>query len=593
MVLIASLAGPAAGASAAALDYDIPNGHFYTQANGHGGDGGTGFAIVDDGTINFWKEFQRLGGVDALGYPISGRFVWDGFTVQATQKVVLQWRPEVKAAVFVNVYDRMHDLKQDDWLKAFRGIPPIVDWTSDTGLAFNQVVAKHLALLNASPAIKAKYNAAPGDPVQLYGLPMAPVTPDNAAKPNFYILRCQRAAIQLWAVDSPASGAHKGDVVVTNGGDETKIVGGNGIFPSGAPLTPGQPSGAPAGTPSGPSSTSGMRYAFAVHMYNGQESPVVNATKGAGFGWIKQQVEWRTIEGAPGQFNYGELDSIVNAASGSGINVLLSIAKAPTWASVGPSLPYPKNPSDLADFVTNMAAHYKGKVQAYEIWNEENFAVEVGPGQINPGNYVELLHAAHDAIKKVDPSIIVISGAPTPTEVNDPNIAIDDTTYLNQMYAYQNGAVKNYFDVLGAHAEAWANAPEENVAHHTQPNFSNDKSFYFRHLEDYRNVMVANGDGNKQIFETEFGYDSCPPPNPVPPGYEYCRNISEQQQAAYLVGAFNYAKQNYPWLGMIAIWNLNFQAQVGPADEKWGWGVMRGDFTPRPAYSALQAMPKG
>ncbi len=63
-------------AQAAALDYDIPNGHFYTQAAG--GDGVHGFAIVDDGTAKFWTEFQRLGGVGGVGYPVSKRFIHPG-----------------------------------------------------------------------------------------------------------------------------------------------------------------------------------------------------------------------------------------------------------------------------------------------------------------------------------------------------------------------------------------------------------------------------------------------------------------------------------------------------------------------------------
>jgi hypothetical protein len=613
LILGTGIIGPATSSFAdQGPDFPVTGGHFYTQANGQGGAGGTGFAVLDDTSIKFWSGFQGLGGIPALGYPISGRFQWDGFTVQAFQKGVLQWRPEMNQAVLVNLYDRMHDLGHDPWLQAFRSIPPIADWTSDTGLPFNQVAAKHLTLLEANPALKARYYAVLGDPVTLNGLPMAPIVPDNTASPNYYVIRCQRVTLQQWVKDAPASGAHAGDVVVTNAGDEAKIVDSNGIFPDNAtlgPALPGQPNGtlvpgAPSPAPSsgGPTATTGLRYAFAVHMYNGQEAPVVNLTVGAGFGWIKQQVEWRTIQSGPGQYDYGELDNIVNSAAASHLNVLLSIAKAPTWASLtlpgangNPpvTVPYPAHPSDLAAFMTNMATRYKGKVQAYEVWNEENFAVEVGPNNINAGNYVQLLHAAHDALKAVDPSIIVVSGAPTPTGVNNPTIAIDDAAYIGQMYAYNGGEVKNYFDVLGTHAEAWANPPEENFANHTPGRpFSNHPSFYFRRLEDYRAIMVTANDSGKQMFETEFGYDSCPYPNPVPPGYDYCALISEQQQADYLVRAFNYAKANYPWLGLIAVWNLNFQAVVGNKDEKWGWGLVRGDFSPRPSYTALKNMPK-
>jgi len=612
LVLSSVLVGPVGTASAAnPLDYDIPGGHFYTQANGQAGAGNTGFAITNEAGLPFWNEFQRLGGVNALGYPISGRFMWDGFLVQATQKVVMQWRPEVNQVYFVNLYDRMHDLGKDPWLTAFRGIGPIADWTSDTGMPFDQVTLKHLALLDANPAIKARYYAAPGDAVTLNGLPMAPIVPDNITNPNYYVLRAQRITIQQWVVDAPASGVHAGDVVVTNAGDEAKIVEGTGIYPANAPLAPapvGQPNGvidgtgvtptatATAGTSTGTTATTGFKYGFAAHQYNGQEGPVLDKVTGAGFGWVKQQVEWKSIqEGGPNDFNYGELDTIVNQAAARNVKVLLSVVQAPVWASVGPGRPYPKNPSDLGNFLKNMATRYKGKVQAYEIWNEVNLAVEVGPGNINPGNYVELLHAAHDAIKAVDPNIIIVSAGPTPTGVNDANIAIEDPIYIQQMYAYQNGVVKNYFDVLGAHAEPWANPPEAVVGSPEPSNvqqYNNHPSFFFRRIESYRNAMVAAGDGNKQIWETEFGYDSCPDPNPAPNGYSYCKLITEQQQADYLVRAFSYAKSNYPWLGAIFVWNLNFQNVVAPSDEKWGWSVLRGDYSPRPAYNALRSMPK-
>src|SRR6185312_3413150 len=106
-------------------------------------------------------------------------------------------------------------------------------------------------------------------------------------------------------------------------------------------------------------------------------------------------------------------------------------------------------------FFGAMAQHFKGRVQAYEVWNEENFAREVGPGNINAGSYVELLRAVQPAIKQADSGAVVVLGAPTPTGVNDPNVAQDDLTYLSNVYAYQNGVVKGFFDVLGAHPEGY------------------------------------------------------------------------------------------------------------------------------------------
>src|SRR6266542_2581048 len=79
-------------------DWDLPAGHYYTQA----GAGLGGYSIGDDEGIAFWTAFQRLGGVNALGYPASRRYSTGGFVYQATQAAVLQWRPDLNAAVLGN-----------------------------------------------------------------------------------------------------------------------------------------------------------------------------------------------------------------------------------------------------------------------------------------------------------------------------------------------------------------------------------------------------------------------------------------------------------------------------------------------------------
>src|SRR5690349_11027024 len=81
-----------AHASADSADYDVPGGHFYSQARGNA-DPSKGYVISDADGVPFWTWFQRLGGVAKLGYPASHRFLWNGFWVQVCQKVILQWRP--------------------------------------------------------------------------------------------------------------------------------------------------------------------------------------------------------------------------------------------------------------------------------------------------------------------------------------------------------------------------------------------------------------------------------------------------------------------------------------------------------------------
>jgi polysaccharide biosynthesis protein PslG len=100
--------------------------------------------------------------------------------------------------------------------------------------------------------------------------------------------------------------------------------------------------------------------------------------------------------------------------------------------------------------------------------------------------------------------------------------------------------------------------------------------------------MTQAGDGNRKIWLSEFGYDSSPV---AVPGYEYSTFISEDAQARFLVQAFGIARQT-PYIGGVIIWNLNYQMAVPQTDEKWGFAVLRADFSPRPAFSALASMPK-
>ena len=55
-----------------------------------------------------------------------------------------------------------------------------------------------------------------------------------------------------------------------------------------------------------------------------------------------------------------------------------------------------------------LAEHYQGRVQAIEIWNEQNLADENGGRgrSENAGHYVELLKEAYTRIKAIDPSML-------------------------------------------------------------------------------------------------------------------------------------------------------------------------------------------
>jgi hypothetical protein len=314
-----------------------------------------------------------------------------------------------------------------------------------------------------------------------------------------------------------------------------------------------------------------------------------------GFNWVKQQTPWKDCEGSKGAYNWGELDKIADVMHNSGISVLFSVVKAPGWArppntdmSVeGP----PANPQDFADFMGAMAAHFKGRVQAYEVWNEQNLHYEWGNEQLDAARYVELLKLTYHAIKAADPNAIVVSGALTPTGAPQP-WAIDDYTYLEQMY---QAGMKDYCDAVGAHPSGYNVPPDADWQAFNEPNLRFTGPVTNRHhswsyratMEGYRNIMVNYGDANKTIWPTEFGWASSSSPAQ---NYEYAADNSLEEQAQYTVKAYQMGKA-WGWVGVMFLWNLNFRV-IAPGSEMAQWGIVDQGWSPMPAYSALAAMPK-
>src|SRR5207248_3748480 len=190
LVLISALP-----AQAHVPDYPIPNGHFFTEANGANPESLVGYTISNDGGIPFWNEYQRLGGVRTLGYPASKRFVWNGWVAQVVQRGILVWHPEDGRAELANVMDDLSAAGYDDWLLAEKGIPPAGDAQAEQNMSFDQIRAGRLALLDQNDAIKRRF-LSERNWADFYGLPVSSGETGQAV-----VLRAQRSVLYQWKID--------------------------------------------------------------------------------------------------------------------------------------------------------------------------------------------------------------------------------------------------------------------------------------------------------------------------------------------------------------------------------------------------------
>jgi hypothetical protein len=325
---------------------------------------------------------------------------------------------------------------------------------------------------------------------------------------------------------------------------------------------------------------------------NGDTAANIEHLQRLGLEWVKFQMSWKDVEPEQGMYQWNLWDQVIDAYAANNINIMLSVVKAPDWArpndddkSVeGP----PADPATYANFVTKVVERYAGKIQAVEVWDEQNLWYKAGGRErMDAAGYVQLLQQAYRAIKAANPDVLVISGALSPAG-NVGDMAVDDIDYLSQMYA---AGLQGQFDALGAtpwgfNCPALADwrtvTPEQAGADPDHGLFrSRHHSWCFLGtLEAYREVMVANDDGDKPIAITGFGWAVS---GSTEPGYEFARDNTPEEQAQWIVEVYRWGSEQN-WVGPMILFNLDFNA-VAP-----GTGLDYYSIVDTPAYDTLATL---
>ncbi len=299
----------------------------------------------------------------------------------------------------------------------------------------------------------------------------------------------------------------------------------------------------------------------------------------AGFRWVKQWFAWQDIEGSgKGQFDWSISDRVVDQVEKHGLKLLVRVSPSDKafWAGDPP-----ENADDFAEFVGAMATRYRGRIHAYQVWNEPNLSREWGGKPVDPAGYALLLKKTYAAIKAADPNAIVITAGMAPTTADQAD-AMYDVKFYTQMYEAMGGNSDGYFDMLGIHAAGYALPPETDPAEvATNPKYyNNDPSpterlrvYSFRHAEDIRRLMEQYGDADKQIAILEFGWTWDDRPDSPYYWHGAAAGIDPFVQGDYLVRAYQWAEQNWPWVGIMSLiympdpnWTKN--------DEQYYWAIM-------------------
>jgi len=283
--------------------------------------------------------------------------------------------------------------------------------------------------------------------------------------------------------------------------------------------------------------------------------------------WVKVQIPWKDMEPTRNaDWKYHWWGDVIKELANNDFKILVSVSKAPAWARdyhedfTVEGMPKTSAMALYANFVAELVNTYP--IDAVEVWHEQNLWYEVGGrGHINAQKYTRLLQLTYIAVKVVKPEVLVISGGLAPAgHIGD--LAVDDMDYLRLMYQY---GAKGYMDAVGAHpyghncpalADWQTITPQEATANPGYGLFTNrHRSWCFLGtMTGYRKIMLENNDSNTQIIPTEFGWAVS---EEIEPGYEYAKDNTPEEQAQWIMEAYNWA-QLQSWVGPMFLWNLDY-----------------------------------
>jgi hypothetical protein len=286
---------------------------------------------------------------------------------------------------------------------------------------------------------------------------------------------------------------------------------------------------------------------------------------------------------------------------------MLSIAKAPNWARDKGAITNrpgeydgpPADPQDLANFITAILKRYPGMIHAIEVWNEINLDREwaTAPQRLDPARYVTLLKTARDTIKAIDPNIVVISAALSPTGASSGGQYMDDFAYFNLLV---KAGMLQQADCVGAHHNGinvppdadYNNIPNRPKARFRGPWENPNHSWAFKTtLEGYHKQIAAAG-SNLKLCVTEFGWPSTEGLKGQPrQGFEFAGDNTLADQANFTDKAIT-EMQQWGWVQLAFLWNLNYGAQAGwsmqgPVSDNVVYSILGPNFQPRPVWQKI------
>jgi len=274
----------------------------------------------------------------------------------------------------------------------------------------------------------------------------------------------------------------------------------------------------------------------------------------AGVSMVRLFPEWAGIQPEKGRWDWASADALVDSARKNDIQLAGVLAFLTPWASSAPNDPdhgartrtFPiKNIQYWRDFVRESAARYKNDITYWEVYNEFNSTTFAR--NATPAHYAELIKESDLEVKKANPNAKIGIGC-----------ADVDLSFLENVI--RSGA-SGHFDFLAVHPYSLMDAA-----------LAGRESVFLGLGDNLRKLLKKTGQrDNIELWVTEIGTTATNSAE------------SEDRQAAALVKAYTMCLAQ-------GIRKVFWFEGRGPNYGNGSFGILRQDWSKRPAFLALQTM---
>ena len=295
---------------------------------------------------------------------------------------------------------------------------------------------------------------------------------------------------------------------------------------------------------------------------------------------VRVDVGWSTLEaegkGVYSSWYLSKLDALVAKAEARGLDLLLTFWSTPCWASSAPEEARqgcagawwergvdryaPLDPSDYAEALAFLARRYRGRVAAWELWNEPNHA-DFLKADDPAAAYARLARAAYGAAKEADPAARVVAGS------------LSEADFEFTAALYRHG-IRDAFDAYSIHPYSGDRSPLD-------PDDEWIRTSFIYGVPAVREVMAQNGDG-KPVWLTELGWSTCA----VRGKAVWANCVDEATQARYLREAYRQAA-SWDYVA-VAVWFKLQDTSDDPGDRVAQYGLLGHDGAEKDAYVAFR-----